>query len=401
MTRTSGIVVLSRCIAIVIDPWDFPFNGTVVSTRRFVKALEHQFNFKLLATPDSAQPPDARTVAFKRISVPGLNGLLKAMRVPLAMPDSGLIRKALQDVDLLHVQFPFFLGFAVISEARRQGIPVVCSFHVQPENLLLNLGIRSRLLTKLIYKIFVAGFYNRANLVIAPSEFAAEALRANGLTTPVRVISNGVPEHFLNLQRQPLCAGTEQTAFTILSVGRLAREKQHRVLLEAIALSKYRNTIKLNIIGAGPLEKKLKNLVRQLQINVTIESVSDDVLLDLYARADLFVHTGDIELEGMSVVEAMAAGNAVLVSDSADSATGSLVSSKQALFKHGDAKHLASQIDFWLASPEVRSLEGQANRDWAAQRTHSLPVSQVASMYDEMAQPLLSESFVPTGDRGQ
>jgi hypothetical protein len=26
-------------IAILIDPWDFPFNGTVVSTRRFVAAL--------------------------------------------------------------------------------------------------------------------------------------------------------------------------------------------------------------------------------------------------------------------------------------------------------------------------------------------------------------------------
>ena len=32
----------------VIDPWFHPFNGTVVSTRRFVTALKTRFDFRML-----------------------------------------------------------------------------------------------------------------------------------------------------------------------------------------------------------------------------------------------------------------------------------------------------------------------------------------------------------------
>ena len=37
-------------IAVVIDPWDYPFNGTVVSTRRFIASLTSAgYRFQLLA----------------------------------------------------------------------------------------------------------------------------------------------------------------------------------------------------------------------------------------------------------------------------------------------------------------------------------------------------------------
>ena len=37
-------------IAVVIDPWDYPFNGTVVSTRRFIDSLSRAgYRFQLLA----------------------------------------------------------------------------------------------------------------------------------------------------------------------------------------------------------------------------------------------------------------------------------------------------------------------------------------------------------------
>ena len=375
---------MSRSIAIVIDPWDYPFNGTVVSTRRFVKALEAQFEFRLLGTSDPSIPIDTRMIQFTRLSIPGFNGILNSMKVPLAKPNGDLIRQSLRGIDLLHVQFPFFLGFAAISEARRLGIPVICSFHVQPENLLHNIALRSRLLAKILYKLFVMGFYNRADLVIVPSEFAARVLQVNGLKTPIKVISNGVPEQFLDLVHELRCDAGVKASFRLLSVGRLATEKQHAILLRAVARSRFRQSIQLSIVGTGPLEHDLKNLARRLHLDVCIESVSDQVLLDLYAAADLFVHAGDIELEGMSVMEAMATGNAVLVSDSENSATGRLVRHEKALFKSGDVEHLASQIDYWLSESETRLTAARANREWARQLTHSDSASQLAAAYDEL-----------------
>ncbi|MGB2330625.1 MAG: hypothetical protein ACPH3H_07940, partial [Pseudomonadales bacterium] len=67
-------------IALVIDPWDYPFNGTVVSTRRFVSALEDQFNFTIFKTSDdSANVGDNLNANFKKISVPGVNHIIDRM----------------------------------------------------------------------------------------------------------------------------------------------------------------------------------------------------------------------------------------------------------------------------------------------------------------------------------
>ena len=273
--------------------------------------------------------------------------------------------------------------------ARRLKIPVLCTFHVQPENLLYNLGIRSRWLARLVYKFFVVAFYNRADLVIAPSEFAAGILRRHGLKKPIKVISNGVPECFLNVKHREARPGG---VFQILSVGRLAREKRQEIILHAVARSRYKASIKLHMVGNGPMKNALKTLAGRLGLKVVIDSVSDASLLSLYASADLFIHAGEIELEGMSVVEAMAAGNTVVVSDSADSATAGLVSNKQALFKNGDAddlavfgdRVLAVKIDYWISHTDERLSEAGSNREWATNRSHDVSAMALAAVYDEL-----------------
>ena len=82
---------LAQKIALVIDSWDFPFNGTVVSTRRFVRALtedesDAEFRFSVLSVPGESSGGAVERLPFQQLSIPGLNGLLNAMRVPLARP---------------------------------------------------------------------------------------------------------------------------------------------------------------------------------------------------------------------------------------------------------------------------------------------------------------------------
>ncbi|HAF37365.1 MAG TPA: hypothetical protein DCG72_00150, partial [Gammaproteobacteria bacterium] len=60
-------------IGLVIDPWDFPFNGTVVSTRRFVAALSNQFNFKILKTGNVPDQTANNEIHFPKLSIPGAN----------------------------------------------------------------------------------------------------------------------------------------------------------------------------------------------------------------------------------------------------------------------------------------------------------------------------------------
>jgi glycosyltransferase involved in cell wall biosynthesis len=364
-------------IAVVIDPWDYPFNGTVVSTRRFLRALTRAgYQFQLLSLPGPGIDPEE---AFEQLSIPGVNGIINSMKAPLARPDRAKIRRLLEGCDLLHVQYPFFLAWAAIEEAKRMDIPVVCSFHVQPENILENLRLSSRMLSKLLYRLFIRFIYQRADHVVAPSAFAATLLRNHGLEKPVSVISNGVPDRFFAVDRRE-----REGKRLLLSVGRLAREKQQETLLRAVAQSRYARQLEIVLAGVGPREQYLKGLAEQLGIDARIGWVEDDELLNLYGQADLFVHAGTIELEGMSVLEAMAAGNAVVISDSTDSACAAIVHEASARFVKGDPADLAARIDYWLDHPEQRVTQGRFNRLFAEAFRHDKTAGTLMTFYDDM-----------------
>ncbi len=372
----SSINAVSR-IAVVIDPWDYPYNGTVVSTRRFIESLTRAgYCFQLLALPG---PGVAESEAFTKLSIPGVNGIIDAMKAPLAKPDRKKIRRLLEGCDLLHVQYPFFLAWAAIEEAREMGMPVVCSFHVQPENILENLHLPSRTLARLLYRFLIRTIYNKADHVIAPSAFAAMLLEQHGYNGPISVVSNGVPDRFFGVEPEP--PGKRRL---LLSVGRLAREKQQETLLRAVAQSRYRQALQVVLAGVGPRENYLRKLATELHIDARVGWVDDEELLSLYGRADLFVHAGTIELEGMSVLEAMAAGNAVVVSDSAESACAALIHEANARFTMGDAADLAARIDYWMDNPDLRRSQGRFNRLFAQAHAHDKTSAKLMSFYEEV-----------------
>ena len=360
----------------VIDPWQEPFNGTTVSTRRFVEALEaagHRVEVLAIGRGDLGAPQTASAMtAFAQLSVPGFNRLINSMRAPLAAPDRAKIRDALSRCDLLHVQFPFFLGYATVVEAQAMGVPIVCSFHVQPENILLNIGLKGEPLRGWLYSLFIWAFYARADLVVAPTAFAADLLRAHGVTRQIRVISNVVPADFFAHERRPAADGR----IRILSVGRLAKEKSQETLLRAVAACGHRARIDLVLAGAGP---------RQDALTVAIGPISDADLLDHYARADLFVHCGAVELEGMSVLEAMAMGLPILVSDSPDSALARMIPDEARRFHAADPADLAAKLDGWLDRPADLAAQGAANRTFAEGFAHARSVEALVAAYKEVA----------------
>lgn len=381
-------------VAMVIDPWAYPYNGTVVSAQRFVGALEQQgFEFELLAI-DGAWPAEApRGTLFPKLSVPGFNSIIDRMRAPLARPVADRIESALDGADLLHVQYPFFLGYAAISAARRRGLPVLCSFHVQPENILNNLGLTHPVWSRALYRLFVAAFYNRADEVIAPSEMGARLLRAAGLTRPITVVSNGVPDAFFRPHAPPADANAR---VRILSIGRLAQEKQHQVVLQAVAASRHRERIDLLIGGLGPQESKLRALASRLGVTADIRWLDSGALAEAYHCADVVVHAATAELEGMSVIEAMAAGNAIVVSDSPESACAQFVTDPDSRFRARNPADLAARMDHWLDDADRRAASGAANSRWAETLRHPHLAERLADRYRHLA---ATRQDVSTGAR--
>lgn len=328
---------------------------------------------------------------------------MREMRFVMARPERAVLERAFANVDVVHLQFPFWLSFAALHEARRQRRPVVAAFHVQPENALHSVGIHSPWLNDTLYRELVAHLYNRVDGVICPTAFAAQKLRDHGLTTPASVISNGVPPDVARSMATdpPPAHAATSSRFFILAVGRFAAEKRQDVIIDAVRLSRYRDRIRLVLSGWGPTEADLAHRAEALPNGAEIGYLAREALLDDYRTADLFIHAGEVELEGMSVLEAMSAGLPALIADAPESAASKLALNDDFSFPAGDAAALATKIDALIEHPQKLAAARDAYRERAHQFDFDASVGKLVALYRSViagqASSSAASSATPSG----
>lgn len=147
---------------------------------------------------------------------------------------------------------------------------------------------------------------------ICYTEKAKKCLITEGINeTAISLIPLGVDTSIFYPVRKK-----ESKDFVILFVGRLVKEKGILDLYEAFKKSLVTlPNLKLRIIGKGPLEKKLKQNIKndRVEKNASIEHNSYQQMSDVYREADVFCvpskKTSTWEEQyGMVFIEAMASG---------------------------------------------------------------------------------------------
>jgi alpha-1,6-mannosyltransferase len=95
-------------------------------------------------------------------------------------------------------------------------------------------------------------------------------------------------------------------------VGRFAGEKELDVVLDGWAEVERRCGARLALVGAGPIEAKLRAHPYGSRVIFVPFVQSREALADLLASLDVYVAAGPIETFGLSAIEAMASGTPVL-----------------------------------------------------------------------------------------
>jgi 1,2-diacylglycerol 3-alpha-glucosyltransferase len=300
----------------------------------------------------------------------------------MARPDRQVLANSFAHAQIVHLQFPFWLSFAALDEARKLGLPVVAGFHIQPENMLFNVGIHSNWLNKNIYKTLVKHFFEKVDAVICPTPFAEEKLKSYGLTTRTVVISNGVSPDVAQKVREAAPRRRDPDGkFFILAVGRLAAEKRQDVILEAVRRSRHKDQIRLVLSGAGPKEAEYKELASALPNGAEIGFLPRETLLDDFTQADLFIHASEVELEGMAVLEAMGAGLPALVANAPESAASRFALNDDFSFPAGDAWALSAKIDALIEDRQKLESARDAYRVRAKQFDFDASVDKLVGVY--------------------
>jgi glycosyltransferase involved in cell wall biosynthesis len=354
-------------IAYVSDMYSIDHGGGVTAGRHFVEKLREQGHEVVVVATDATGPQAVRMPAF-HLPVRAM----REMHFEMAVPDRKQLAKIFANVDVVHLQFPFWLSFAALAEARRAGLPVVAGFHLQPENMLWNVGVHSDFLNDIVYRQWMNRLYEQVDTVVCPTAFAERKLRDHGLTTPTVVITNGIPDDIVP-SRQPHRSDPSGD-FRILIAGRLASEKRQEDLIDAIAKSAHKDKIRLVMAGGGPREQEMVDRARALPNGAKVGFLPRAELLAQFEEADLLVHCSGVELEGIVVNEATAFGLPALVAQSPESAASELAKDDDFRFPVGDSDALAQRIDHLIENPAKLA---QA-RAWAEGRAPSLSIEESA-----------------------
>ena len=284
----------------------------------------------------AGQPHWRHTIAVPRVAgaaaddatlpslpLPGSGGY----RLPLRRAAIARVLTALAP-DVIEAGDPYRVAWAARDAAQARGIPVVAYCHSNLVALArFAAGRRLGNNAARIAERYARHVYSGFDLVLAPSRSMAAHLAEWGIARvacqPLGVDSAA----FHPARRDPAWRerhGYSPTTRLLVYAGRFAPEKHLDVLVDAVR--RLGAPYALLAIGAGPTPPPAGDRVAVLPF---VASTTE--LATALASADAFVHAGDQETFGLSVLEAMACGTPAVVraaeglAELVDDASGSAV----------------------------------------------------------------------------
>ena len=338
-------------LTVICDVLGKENNGTTIAAMNLIRSMRAKGHTVRVVCPDEYRRGEKDFFVVPTLNLGPLNGYLAKNGVLLSKPDKAVIEEAMEGADAVHLITPFLLSVKAAKLAVAKGLPITAGFHCQAENFTNHIFMmNARLVNKLVYKTFWKTFYRRVDCIHYPTEFIKNVFESEiGRKTNARVISNGVNRAFVCDRREK----PEEYAdkFVILFTGRYSKEKSHKVLIDAAALSRHADRLQLIFAGCGPQEQKLKKRAEKLKNPPLFKFFDRASMVEVLNYADLYVHPAEIEIEAIACLEAISCGLVPVISNSPRSATRYFAQSSRNLFKCNDAKDLAEKIDWWIEHP--------------------------------------------------
>ena len=213
--------------------------------------------------------------------------------------------------DLVHLQgYHTLVAPLTMYAAHRARTPYVVSFHSGGHSALQRRMIRG------VQRLALRPGFVAAERLIAVSRFELDLFRRSLrlATSRFALVPNGC--------RMPLpSTAPDPDLPLVLSVGRLERYKGHHRLVAAWPqVLAARPGARLRILGVGPQEAELRRQVEALGLNGHVEITSvppgnPQAMSDALGRANLVALLSDYEAHPVAVMEALAVGRPVLVTE--------------------------------------------------------------------------------------
>jgi glycosyltransferase involved in cell wall biosynthesis len=227
---------------------------------------------------------------------------------PLMIPMAALKLRALikeHKVEMVHSHL--FWSTVVARLGVPKKIPLITTIHTFVKTSVEYQPLRMRVIEKLTYLF-------RKNVIIAVAKGALDEYFDFIKVKPYKAYAlyTFVDTAIFNDQLTHVPKPASGT-FKIVTVGNLKVQKNHQFLLTAFRQLADKN-IHLDIYGNGPLDISLQKMIDEYQLSVTLKGQVTDIQ-KIIGQYDLYVMSSLYEGFALSVLEAMALGMPLLLSD--------------------------------------------------------------------------------------
>jgi glycosyltransferase involved in cell wall biosynthesis len=276
------------------------------------------------------------------------------------------------DFDIFHLHGRWFPDFGYVGEyAKRKGKLFMMTLHnARP----LGISPAVTLLGTLYDAVYGKRLLKTADELIAVCEFVKRDITRYGVGGErISVIYNGVDTRFFKPSKKTFRErGAEGFDVLLVFLGRLIPQKGLHQLVEAMArVVREHPGTGLLIAGRGGEEGKLRRKVRKLGLDKNVNFtgfVPEERLPELYSSADIFVLPSLWEVLPISLLEALACGAPLLVSDAGGNPEVVKDGVNGLVFRKGNVEELARKMETLIGDPKRRAKMGRESRKMAVKK---------------------------------
>ncbi|WP_324719187.1 glycosyltransferase [Salinimicrobium sp. HB62] len=283
-------------------------------------------------------------------------------------------------IDIIHSHLPL-AGFVARYVYSRTAIPVIYTEH--------NIQEKYHFATKLVNKFT----YNKQTIALGVSEDVSTSIKKNiNPRIPVRTLLNGVNTQFYtkNLQMGARVKAELDIPQEAIVLGNIAVFREQKALpdwIRAFAeVSKQKTDVYGLLVGAGPQEEEVKNIIRELKLEnkIKLPGVKEDTL-PYFSAMDIFLLSSEFEGLPIALLEAMSMECAV-VSTRAGGVVEAIRDKKEGLLcEVGDFRCLARKSVELIDDEELRkSLQCSARKRVEDFFSLDIMVSRLEILYEEV-----------------
>ena len=373
---------------LITSDWYCPaVNGVVTSVKNLRRELERRgHEVRVLTLSQSRRSREEDGVTY-------LGSIAAGLVYPGARLRTALAAKQVRALmawgpDVVHSQCEFSTFFLARRIAEELDVPLVHTYHTVYEDYThyFSPSVRFGRQAVAVFSRWVAA---RTDCMIAPTGKVRLLLQRYGVRCPVFVVPSGIDLAPFAQEADPWRSAVLRSSLDIpaertvlVFVGRLAEEKNIDELLRCrAALGDAQAT--LLIVGDGPDRARLERQAAALGLKspdvVFAGMVPPEQVADWYQLGDLFVSASTSETQGLTYIEALAAGVPALCRE--DPCLTGVIRNGENGWQYRDQADFLDKLSRFLSCPRERLSRGAraSAEEYSAQRF----AERVEAIYEE------------------